>query len=126
MFSKTNKAILVSAFLSSVVSIGLNFIPAAITHSKFWYVSISFHALTSFLLHFLLFRKTADPRDNTFKIMFASMGRLLFCMFALLIYKLCDKQNFTPFAVHFMAHYILFTVFEIGYLLKFIKTQNND
>ena len=126
MFSKTNKAILVSAFLSSVISLGLNFIPSTFTHSKFWYVSIAFHALTSFLLHFLLFRKTADPRDNTFKIMFASMGRLLLCMVALLIYKLCDKQNFTQFAVHFMMHYILFTVFEISYLLKFIKTQKND
>ncbi len=126
MFSQTNKAILVSAFLSIIISIGLNFIPVTFTQSKFWYVSVAFHALTSFLLHFLLFRKAADPRDNTFKIMFASMGRLLLCMFALLIYKLCDKQNFTQFAVHFMVHYILFTVFEIRYLLKFIKTQNND
>lgn len=126
MFSKTNKAILVSAFLSCIISLGLNFLPVPITYAKFWFVSIAFHGLTSFTLHFLLFRKTADPRDNTFKIMFASMGRLLLCMIALLIYKVCDKQNFTQFAVHFMVHYILFTVFEIAYLLKFIKTQKND
>jgi quinol-cytochrome oxidoreductase complex cytochrome b subunit len=126
MFSKTNKAILISACLSSLISLALNFFPATIIYSKFWFLSVAFHALTSFILHFLLFRKTADPRDNTFKIMFASMGRLLLCMVALLIYKVCDKQNFTQFALHFMTHYILFTVFEIAYLLKFIKTQKND
>jgi hypothetical protein len=97
----------------------LNFL--SIATSSTWFISIGFHLLISFLLYLLLFRKTGDPRDYTFKIMFTSMGRLLVCMISLLIYKVCDKQNFTHFAVHFMLHYILFTVFEIAYLLKFIK-----
>lgn len=111
----------ISAILSVAVSLLLNFLSLAAIPT--WYISIGFHLLISFLLYLLLFRKTGDPKDYTFKIMFASMGRLLVCMVSLLIYKVCDSQNFTHFAVHFMLHYILFTVFEIAYLLKFIKTQ---
>lgn len=126
MFLKARTIILVSALLSCIISLGLNLIPENFAYSKFWYTSTAFHVFISLLLHLLLFRKVGDPRDYTFKIMFSSMGRLLLCMIGLLIYKICDKQNFTQFAVHFMLHYILFTVFEIGYLLKFIKTQKND
>lgn len=126
MFQKASTIIFLSALLSLVISIGLNFIPVNFTYSKFWYVSLLFHVFISLLLHLLLFRKSGNPSDNTFKIMFFSMGRLLLCMIGLLIYKICDKENFTQFAVHFMLHYILFTVFEIRYLLKFIKTQKND
>jgi hypothetical protein len=126
MLSKNNKAILISAFLSSVISIALNLIFPTQLASKFWYLSLAFHAVTTFFLHKLLFNRTADQSDNTIKIMFASMGRLLLCMVALLIYKVCDKSNFTQFAVHFMLHYVLFTAYEIAYLLKFIKTQKND
>ena len=124
MQSTIFKVIGISALLSAAISLLLNFLDLAI--SSTWYISIVFHLFISVLLYLLLFRKTGDPRDYTFKIMFASMGRLLVCMISLLIYKVCDKQNFTHFAVHFMIHYILFTVFEIGYLLKFIKTPKND
>jgi hypothetical protein len=115
------KPILISAILSLAGSLLMNMFSFG-TYSEFWYVSLLFHILISFLLQLLLFRKTADQRDYTFKIMFSSMGRLLVCMVGLLIYKFADKDNFTQFALHFMLHYILFTVFEIAYLLKFIKT----
>src|SRR5688572_3279500 len=118
---KNLKPILISAVLSLVGSLLMNMFSFG-TYSDFWYISLLFHILISFLLQLLLFRKTGDPRDYTFKIMFASMGRLLVCMVGLLIYKFVDRDNFTQFALHFMLHYILFTVFEIAYLLKFIKT----
>lgn len=126
MFSKNNKAIFISAILSSLISLALNAIFPSYTYAGFWYLSLVFHAITTFFLHKLLFNRSADQRDNTFKIMFASMGRLLLCMVALLVYKVFDKPNFTHFAVHFMLHYVLFTAYEIAYLLKFIKTQKND
>ena len=118
------KIIGISAILSSAVSLLMNFL--SIATAPYWFISAAFHLFISLLLYFVLFRKTGDPRDYTFKIMFSSMGRLLVCMIGLLIYKVCDKGNFTHFAVHFMLHYILFTVFEIRYLLKFIKAPKND
>lgn len=118
------KVIGISTILSTGVSLLLNTLSLASLST--WFISVAFHLLVSFLLYLLLFRKPGAASDYTFKIMFASMGRLLVCMVSLLIYKVCDKQNFTHFAVHFMLHYILFTVFEIAYLLKFIKTLKND
>jgi len=118
------KIISISAILSSLISLLLNFLSLA--SAPYWFISAAFHLFISLLLYMLLFRKKGDPRDYTFKIMFSSMGRLLVCMVGLLIYKVCDKQNFTHFAVHFMLHYILFTVFEIRYLLNYIKAPNND
>lgn len=119
------KPVIISLVLSVAGSLLMNKIFPGL-NSSFWYLSLIFHLIVSFLIMLLLFRKSGDQRDYTFRLMFASMGRLLACMFGLLIYKLCDKQNFTQFALHFMLHYILFTVFEIASLLKFIKTQKND
>ncbi len=96
------------------------------TYSAFWYVSLLFHCLLSLAIQFVMFRKGGDPKDYVFKIMFSSMGRLLCCMVALLVYRVSDKENFTQFALHFGLHYILFTVFEMASLLKFIKTPKND
>lgn len=124
MSSSFLKIIGLSAILSAGVSVLLNVF--SLMPSSTWYISAAFHLFISVLLYLLLIRKTGDPRDYVFKIMFSSMGRLLVCMIGLLIYKVCDKLNFTHFAVHFMLHYILFTVFEIRYLLKFIKAPKND
>ena len=124
MSLKTFKALIISLLLSLGGSMLLNMISSG-TYSKFWYVSLLFHSGISILLILLLFRKAGDPKDYTFKIMFASMGRLLLCMICLLVYKVCDKDNFTQFALHFGLHYILFTVFEMASLLKFIKAPKS-
>jgi hypothetical protein len=122
MSLKTLKPVFIALILSAVCSVLANmFIPGI--YSGTWYVSLIFHVLISVLIQLLLFKKSEDQKEYINKIMFSSMGRLLVCMFGLLIYKLIDKANFTQFAVHFMIHYILFTIFEIAYLLKFIKTR---
>lgn len=125
MSLKSLKPVFFSILLSLGGSLLMNMFSFG-TYSDYWYVSLLFHISISFLILLLLFRKTNDQRDYTFRIMFASMGRLLLCMIGLLIYKVIDKQNFTQFALHFVLHYILFTVFEIASLLKFIKTPKND
>lgn len=120
MSFKTFKPLIISFALSLTGSLLMNML-SHVTFSKFWFVSLLFHSLISVLLILLLFRKAEDPKDYTFKIMFVSMGRLLLCMVCLLVYKICDKDNFTHFALHFGLHYILFTAFEMASLLKFIK-----
>ena len=81
------------------------------TFAQFWYASLFFHSVISLLLILLLFRKAGDPKDYTFKIMFASMGRLLLCMMWLLVYKVCDKDKLNQIEVHFWLQYIFFTKF---------------
>lgn len=70
-----------------------------------------------------MLRKTEEARDMINKIMFTSMGRLLVCMVGVFIYSLIDKPSFFAFAIHFMLHYMVYTVFEITFIVKFIRSQ---
>lgn len=125
---KTNPfvLILVSSLISAVISILLNFLPIEMLQAKMWLVSVGFHVVISLALGAILFRKTPDPKDFINKIMLTSMGRLLLCMVGVFIYSLIDKPHFVGFSAHFMLHYLIFTILEINYLLKFIKTQNHE
>ena len=123
MISQSLKVVLISAFLTALLSIGINFIPSEFVNSSTWFISIIFHVLVSFLLNLVLFKKQTDPKEFVFKVMFTYMGRLLLSMIGIFIYSLVDKRHFWPLAIHFMLHHILFTILEITYLLKHIKTQ---
>ncbi len=123
MLAQTFKIVLISAFIGTIISVGVNFIPNEKINSSLWYISIVFHVAITFLLNAVLFKKNTDPKDFIFKIMFTSMGRLLLCMIGVFIYSLADKEHFAGFAMHFMLHYIIFTIIELNFLLKYIKTQ---
>lgn len=116
---------LVSALVSSVISILLNLMPFEAIQSKLWIVSVGFHVLISLALHAIMYRKNEDPKDFINKIMLTSIGRLFLCMVGVFIYSLIDKPHFMGFAIHFMLHYLIFTIFEINYMLKFVKSQSN-
>lgn len=122
--SSSLKVVIISALVAVLISTGLNFIPNENVNASLWYVSIVFHVMVSFLLNLVLFKKNSDPKEFIFKIMFTSMGRLLLCMIGVFIYSLVDKPHFLAFAIHFMLHYILFTILEISSLLKHIKAQD--
>lgn len=51
--------------------------------------------------------------------------KLLILLVIIFLYFLYDKSGLLKFFVHFSAHYILFTVFEIRYLLQIIKRPLN-
>lgn len=126
MNSKLYKTLLIAFILSVVISFVLNAIPVDQMKSTAWYFSILFHVLISLGLLAILFRKNDDPKDMVNKIMFTSMGRLLFCMIGIFIYSLIDKPHFFPFAIHFMLHYIIFTILEIKTFLKYIKSNSHE
>lgn len=122
MLFNITKLLTVTSVLAVILSLVLNHFQI-LGIASHWYVSIIFFFLTSLLLNFILFRKDTDPKEFIFKIMITSMLRLLMCMIAVFIYSLIDKAGLKAFALHFMLHYILFTVFEIAYLLRFAKTN---
>ena len=123
MLIKISKILLGSAVLAVGVSLALNHY-AILGGTPHWYVSVLFFLLTSILLNYILFKKNTEPKEFVFKIMITSMLRLLMCMIGIFIYSLAYIEGLKVFALHFMLHYILFTVFEIAYLLKFSKHNN--
>lgn len=124
MLTKITKVLLVVAMGTSLLSLTLNYLNIVEIYNSNWIFSVLFFLTVSFIINFILLKKQIDPKEMVFKIMLTSMLRIVIYMFGILIYRLVDKANFTSFVVHFMMHYILFTVFEIAYLLKFTKTQN--
>jgi hypothetical protein len=123
MFLKITKVFLLVSVLASGISYLINLLGIDKITNSFWYASVLFFLGTGLLINYILFGKPVDPKDFVLKIMFTSMFRLLLCMVGVFIYSLIDKPHMISFSLHFMLHYILFTIFEIAYLLKFTKTQ---
>jgi hypothetical protein len=126
VFAKITKVFILIAVGASVLSLLINLSGWIKVVNPNWYASVLFFLLSGLLINFILFKKQSDPRDFVFKIMATSMLRLLLCMIGVFIYSLIDKPHLVSFALHFMLHYILFTIFEIAYLLKFTKTQTHQ
>jgi len=47
--------------------------------------------------------------------------RMMLCVTTVLVYRFIDKPTVIPFAIGFLAHYFLFTIFEVSVLLKHLK-----
>ena len=86
-----------------------------------FYIAIVFFVITTVIVNVVFTKGEKQSKEFVFKIMAISMGRLLLCMIAVFIYFLADKPYALPFATHFMIQYIIFTIFELSYLLKYIK-----
>jgi hypothetical protein len=72
----------------------------------------------------LLTKGENESKEFVFKSLAMSMGRLLICMIFVFIYSLLYKEQALAFTCHFMIAYLIFTVFEISFLLKYIKQTN--
>jgi len=79
----------------------------------------------TFILN-LVYAKQAGSENFTQLMIAAIVIKLLQALVIILVYSLVfEKKGFFGFAVHFIIQYILFTIFEIRYLLHLIKTQTN-
>lgn len=113
----TISALVLSYFLSQIDSKYLN-------TPHFWIPTLFFF-ITTLGMHYIINRKPKEPKEFIFIYLALSMGRLLLCLFFVLIYSFLNKTSSLAFACHFMIQYLLFTLFEISSLLNSIK-QNNS
>lgn len=91
--------------------------------SHFWIPTL-FFLITTILINMLLTSGEKDSKEFVFKTLAMSMGRLLLCMIFVFVYSLINKPQALAFTVHFMIAYVFFTVFEISFLLKYVKQSN--
>lgn len=110
-------ALVLSYFLSQINS-------KYLTTTHFW-VPTLFFVLTTIGIHVVITKKSKEPKEFIFIYLALSMGRLLICLFFVLIYAYINKASSLAFACHFMIQYLLFTLFEISSILSTIK-QNNS
>lgn len=112
-----------------LISIGVSFIYSYILDSQFhkpslqWWHSLLFFSCISIVFNLLYFIKT-DVKTFTGILLATGAVKLLLSMVMVFIYSFTLKGGFFAFFLHFIGHYVLFTVFEIRYLLQLIKNQS--
>ena len=117
----------ISVFLPSALaicfSITLN------TYSKFvnpfWHYSIVYFGLFCFISN-LIFTLKTNKEDLTGAFLTGIGVKLLLAFVIIALYSFLIKSTFLAFALQFISHYILFTIFEIRYLLQLTKLKNSE
>ncbi|MBS1636408.1 MAG: hypothetical protein JST26_10870 [Bacteroidetes bacterium] len=96
-------------------------VPNRYFESPHVYIITSFFFATTVLANLAFTKSDTKSRDFIMKIMAVSAGRLLFSMITIFVYSRVAHGHALGFAVHFMLQYVLFTIFELSYILKFIR-----
>lgn len=107
-----------------ILSYGLSQLPNRYFQTSHFWIPTLFFLLTSLGINAILTKKNQEPKEFVFKTLALSMARLLICMVFVLIYSLINKPQALAFTCHFMIQYLVFTIFEVSFLLKYIKHTN--
>jgi hypothetical protein len=111
----------------TIISFVLSFLLAQLNSryfftSHFWVPTV-FFSITTLIVNLIVQNSEKNTKEFIFKLLIISMARLLLCMVFILVYSLLFKTNTLAFAVHFMLQYFLFTIYEVSYMIKFIKAN---
>jgi len=107
-----------------LLSYGLSQVPSPYLNTSYYWVPTIFFALTTWGIHAVLTKGDKNSKEFVFKTLALTMARLLVCLVFVLIYSRIDKAGALAFACHFMIQYLIFTIFEISFLLKYVKQTN--
>ena len=103
------------------LSYGLSQIPNKYFSTSHFWIPTLFFALATLGTNALLTKGDKQSKEFVFKTLAMSMARLLVCMIFVFIYSLINKPQALAFTCHFMIQYVLFTIFEMSFLMKYIK-----
>lgn len=119
-----NFLIKLSLFSSAIACLNLIWLQVAPAskHIPFIWPMLGFFVAITILFHSLSIKASKDKPQAFIRFYMGSTGlRLLAYLFVILIYRFYDKPTLIPFAIGFMAHYFLFTAFEVPILLKELR-----
>lgn len=110
--------------ICAILSAGISFFIEHYTSFKnndWWWSLVFFIAI--FILTNIVFEYRTDLRSYSEMSFGLIIIKTLFLFVAIFLYSLYNKPGLGSFSVHFIAHYILFTLIEIRYLLYLIKNK---
>lgn len=120
MLLKNIISIIVPGSLAVVISFVLNaYTPLSFYNTGY---GLLFFVAVCFILNGV-YAFNARSKAFTELLMAGIVIKLLLSLIAIVIYSVVDYNGLRNFAIHFMIYYILFTIFEIRYLLYIIKTH---
>ena len=105
-------------------SYGLSQIPNRYFNTCHFWIPTIFFALSTIGANTLLTNGDKKSKEFVFKTLAISMARLLVCMIFVFVYFLINKTDALAFTCHFMIQYLIFTIFEISFLIKYIKQSH--
>lgn len=109
-------AIVVSQLFFSTV-FETNSFPGRIT-------SIVFVWLITCVSHYWVMKTVTDkPKAFGRVFMLQTTVKLLLYMVCIVVYLIGYKQYGVPFTVHFLITYLIFAIFEVASILKFVKNN---
>lgn len=120
MILKSISAILLSIGFSILYSFLLNF--QFNKESTIWWHSFVFFSGMFVIINLIYFIKT-DAKTYAGILLATGIIKFILSGVLIVVYSFTLKGGFFSFFLHFIGHYILFTVFEIRYLLQLIKIK---
>lgn len=115
--------LLLPLVLSLVCSIVFNlFAPTAYS---LYYLSAFIQLVLSAAL-FFIYKKKLNPKEYTQLLFGSNLVKFLLCLFGLIAFYVIDKVHFGKFSLHYLVHYLIFTIFELNYLFKNIKQRQKE
>jgi hypothetical protein len=118
MIPKNFISVIVPIILATLVSMVLNiFTPLRSAHWQFSIIYFTVYCVAANLIY----TRTVRRDTLTGQLMAGVVIKLLLGLVCIVIYKVIAPEDFPAFAIHFLIHYILFTIFEIRYLLYLVK-----
>jgi hypothetical protein len=113
--------LLFTLFISIVNFCWILFMPIEKHIPHVWLVIVFFTAITA-LFHFLSINASKGKPQGFIRYYMGSTAiRFFLYLMIIIAYRFYDKSSLIPFAIGFMAHYFLFTFFEVPMLLKELK-----
>lgn len=119
--AKAAASLLLPAFLAGIVSLALN---RFIAYDR-WYLDLVLFFLPVGALLDLLYFKRRNSDDFTQMLLVCLVVKMLAALIIIVVYALLDKTRFFGFGIHFIIHFVLFTIFEIWYVKHLIQIKSN-
>lgn len=120
MLVKNIVSVLLPACLSGLISLLLN------TYSPYvnpvWPYSIIYYITFCFISN-LIFTSQTKSENYTGQLLTGISVKLLLAFVIIAVFSVLNKAAFLGFSIQFISQYILFTTFEIRYLLTLNKTK---
>jgi len=109
-----------SALIAAVLSLASNHFRFLVCPS--WFISMVFFLGLNIVL-LVVYSLTRKSPDFTGILLGCLVAKLLLSLITLLLFRVFSSEPLLPFAVHFIVHFVVFTVFEIRYVLWLIRTR---
>ncbi|MGQ0828076.1 MAG: hypothetical protein ACT4ON_06750 [Bacteroidota bacterium] len=121
MRSFTFRLLLYSLFIAIVDYSWNELMPDNVFVTHIWFIFI-FFVLSTMIFHFFSMISAEKKPQYFIRFYMGSTAlRMMLCLIVIITYRFINKPSFVPFAIAFMVHYFLFTIFEVILLLRYLR-----